>query len=61
MYTIKENNIIWNVEGIFSKSKKIDEKELDERIKVLIEEIKQSIKELPDILFRIKYLFYDNF
>ena len=59
-YTLKENNLIWNVDGIFSKSKKIDEKELDERIKVLIQEINQAIKKIPTDIFKIKYLFYDN-
>ena len=59
-YTLKENNLIWNVDGIFSESKKIDEKELDERIKVLIQEINQSIKKIPTNIFKIKYLFYDN-
>jgi len=59
-YILKKNNIIWNIEGIFNKNKKIDEKELEERIKILIEEINQTIKEIPKDIFQIKYLFYDN-
>jgi hypothetical protein len=37
-----------------------DKKELDERINILIEEINKSIKEIPEDIFSIKYLFYDN-
>jgi hypothetical protein len=59
-YILKENNCVWNIDGIFSSSKKIDEKELDERIKILIQEINQSINKIPTDIFKIKYLFYDN-
>jgi hypothetical protein len=59
-YVQKENNIIWNMEGIFSSTKKIDEKELEYRINILIKEINQTIREIPDETFKIKYLFYDS-
>lgn len=59
-YIIKENNIVWNIDGIFSKSKKIDEKELDERVNILIQTIRREIDEIPNETFQIKYLFYDN-
>ena len=59
-YVQKENNIIWNIEGIFSSIKKIDEKELEYRINILIKEIHQTIKQIPDETFKIKYLFYDS-
>ena len=59
-YIQKENNCIWNIEGIFSSTKKIDEKELEYRINILIKEINQTVKEIPDETFLIKYLFYDS-
>ncbi len=58
-YILKENNIIWNIEGIF-KNTKIDEKELDERIKLLINTIKENIINIPLEIFKIEYLFYDK-
>ena len=60
-YILKENSCIWNVEGIFSSTKKIDKKELKYRINILIKEIKQAIDYIPDETFQIKYLFYDKF
>ena len=58
-YILKENNLIWNIDGIF-KNNKIDEKELDERMKILIQTIRREIDEIPEETFQIKYLFYDN-
>jgi len=39
---------------------KINEKELDERINKLVKEINKSIQNIPEDIFQIKYLFYDN-
>ena len=60
-YILKENNCIRNIDGIFSSSKKIDEKELEYRINILIEEINKLIDDITDETFQIKYLFYDKF
>ena len=63
-YIEHSNNCVWNIEGIFKKVGssvlKIDEKELQYRIKILIQEITHFIKEIPSEIFKIKYLFYDN-
>jgi hypothetical protein len=65
-YVQKENNFIWSIEGIFKNTgtptlaTKINEKELDERINKLVKEINKSIQNIPEDIFQIKYLFYDN-
>jgi hypothetical protein len=58
-YIIKKNNKEIKIEGIF-KNTKINEKELDERMKILIKTIKDSIEKIQEETFSIKYLFYDN-